>query len=141
MKMLVNLLCTDVQAQMLFYEGVFGFQEITASRSPIYRVLDTGESELGFNAPDARALLNMPARAPMLPDDTLHATTAFATFMVERPEAVAAAVRRTLANGGRTVKAPYRTYYQQWQAVLSDPEGHVFRVSCLVLPAEAGAGG
>ena len=141
MKMLVNLLCTDVQSQMLFYEAVFGFAEITASRSPIYRVLDTGASELGFNAPDARALLNLPARPPMLPADTLHATTAFMTFMVERPEAVDAAVRRVLANGGRIVKAPFRTYYQQWQAVLADPEGHVFRVSCLVLPVEAGATG
>ena len=141
MKMLVNLLCTDVQSQMLFYEAVFGFTEITAARSPIYRVLDTGESELGFNAPDARALLNLPARAPMLPADMLPATTAFATFMVDQPDAVDTAVRRTLAHGGRIVKAPCRTYYQQWQAVLADPEGHVFRVSCLVLPAGAGAAG
>ena len=138
MKMLVNLLCTNVQAQMLFYEAVFGFSEITASRSPIYRVLDTGASELGFNAPEARALLNLPARAPPLPSDTLHSTTAFATFMVEKPEQVDAAARRTLANGGRIVKAAFRTYYQQWQTVLADPEGHVFRVSCLVLPAEVG---
>ena len=58
-----------------------------------------------------------------------------------KPEAVDAAVRRVLANGGRIVKAPFRTYYQQWQAVLADPEGHVFRVSCLVLPVEAGAAG
>jgi predicted enzyme related to lactoylglutathione lyase len=139
MKMLVNLLCTDVQSQMLFYEAVFGFTEIPASRSPIYRVLDTGGSELGFNAPDARALLNLPARAPMLPADTLHATTVFATFMVDQPEAVDVAARRTLAHGGRIVKAAFRTYYQQWQSVLADPEGHVFRVSCLVLPAELGA--
>ena len=58
--------------------------------------------------------------------------------MVDQPEQVDAASRRTLANGGRIVKAPFRTYYQQWQTVLADPEGHAFRVSCLVLPAGAG---
>ena len=39
------------------------------------------------------------------------------------------------------VMATYRTYCQQWQAGLADPKGHVFRVSCLVLPAGAGSAG
>ena len=134
MKMLVNLLSQDVQAQMDFYAGLFGFREIAASRSPIYRVLDTGTSELGFNAPEARALLGLPA-APSPTADGLHPTGAFATFMLEAPAEVDAAAERAAALGGRVLQAPFVTYYQQWQAVLADPEGHVFRVACLVLPA------
>lgn len=133
MKMLVNLLCRDVQAQMDFYAGLFGFAEIAASRSPIYRVLDTGASELGFNAPQARTLLGLPD-APPQADGNLHPTGAFATFMVDRPHEVDAAAQRVVALGGRVLKPPFVTYYQQWQTMLADPEGHVLRVACLVLP-------
>jgi ubiquinone/menaquinone biosynthesis C-methylase UbiE len=35
---------------------------------------------------------------------------------------------------GRIVKAPYTTYYGQWQAVLCDPEQQVFRLSALQAP-------
>jgi predicted enzyme related to lactoylglutathione lyase len=135
-KMLVNLLCTDVQAQMQFYAALFGFEEITASRSPIYRVLNTGDSELGFNAPEARALLNLPAGL-VLATDLVRSTSAFATFMVDAPDAVDSTASRAVGLGGRIVKAPFRTYYHQWQAVLADPEGHLFRVACTTLPAEA----
>ena len=135
MMLLVSLLCSDVQAQMVFYAAVFGFKEITASRSPIYRGLDTGGSALGFNAPEARALLNLPD-APAPSASGLQPTTAFATFMLDTPDAVNAAAQSVAAHGGRVLKAPFVTYYLQWQTVLADPEGHVFRVGCLALPAE-----
>ena len=48
-----------------------------------------------------------------------------------------AAVCEAAAAGGRVLKAPYATYYGQWQAVLCDPEGHVFRLSTLSLPGGA----
>ena len=41
---------------------------------------------------------------------------------------------RTAQLGGHVVKPPCPTYYGQWQAVLSDPERHVFRVSTTTLP-------
>lgn len=133
MKLLCSLLCRDVQAQMRFYQAVFGFAEITASRSPIYRGLDTGGSVLGFNAPEARALLALPD-APAQTADGLWATTAFATFELDAPADVDAAAQRVQDHGGRLLKAPFVTYYRQWQAVVADPEGHVFRLACLLLP-------
>ena len=35
------------------------------------------------------------------------------------------------------IKPPYASYYHQWQAVLADPEDHVFRVSTDSLPEGA----
>lgn len=127
--MLVNLMCQDIDAQMAFYQALFGFAEIEASRSPIYRVVDTGASELGFNAPPARALLGLPA--PAHPGGV----TCFATFMADHPGQVDQAAARTDVLGGRVIKPPFLTYYGQWQTVLADPEGHAFRVSCLTVPA------
>jgi predicted enzyme related to lactoylglutathione lyase len=127
MKLLVNLLCEDIDRVCGFYAALLGLPEIAAARSPIYRVLDTGAAELGFNAPAARGLLGL--------EDAAQGTRCFATFLVDEPAAVEAAARQTPALGGRVVKAPYRTYYGQWQVVLADPEGHVFRASCLRLPA------
>lgn len=132
MRMLVNLLCEDVERQMAFYAGLFGFPEIVAARSPIYRCLDTGGSELGFNAPAARELLNLAPAPPQPPP-----TTAFATFVLDAPAQVDAFSRRAVELGGALLKPPFRTYYGQWQAVLADPEGHVFRLACLRLPAGA----
>jgi predicted enzyme related to lactoylglutathione lyase len=129
MKLLVNILCSDIDRQMAFYQGLFGFAEITASRSPIYRALDTGASELGFNAPAARGLLALP-EAPAQPTPGV-----FATFLVPTPAAVDEAAMRVGGLGGRLLKAPFQTYYGQWQAVLADTEGHPFRVSCLTLPS------
>jgi predicted enzyme related to lactoylglutathione lyase len=59
----------------------------------------------------------------------------FATFVVPAPAAVDDAAGRVEALGGRLLKAPFQTYYGQWQTVLADPEGHACRVSCLTLPS------
>ncbi|MGJ7484032.1 VOC family protein [Variovorax sp. LT2P21] len=127
-----NLLCRDVQAQMAFYARLLGWPEAVHSRSPIYRALEHEGVQFGFNAAPAYALLGLADRAP----DTaaMPPVTAYATFMLDTPEAVDAAVRSATAAGGRVLKAPYATYYGQWQAVLSDPEQHVFRVSAASLP-------
>ncbi|MCU0761378.1 MAG: VOC family protein, partial [Steroidobacteraceae bacterium] len=130
-KMLVNVLSVDIDRQLAFYQGLFGFAEIERSRSPIYRALDTGESELGFNAPAARDLLSLPPAGPAPGVDV------FATFVLDGPGAVDAAAARAVELGGLQLKPPFRTYYGQWQAVLADPEGHVFRVASLTLPAGA----
>ncbi|MBU1819429.1 MAG: hypothetical protein KKB08_22060, partial [Gammaproteobacteria bacterium] len=57
------------------------------------------------------------------------------TFMLDSPDAVTAASHQAMVLGGRIVKAPYATYYGQWQAVLADPEDNVFRLSAIGLPA------
>jgi predicted enzyme related to lactoylglutathione lyase len=132
MTMWFNLLCHDVQAQMDFYARLLGWPEAVHSRSPIYRALERDGVQFGFNAQPAYGLLGLAGRAP-----DARATppvTAYATFMLGSPEAVDAAVREAAAAGGRVLKAPYATYYGQWQAVLSDPEQHVFRVSTASLP-------
>ena len=54
--------------------------------------------------------------------------------MLDSPAAVDDAAAFAALHGGRVVKPPYATYYGQWQTVLTDPEGHVFRASCAGLP-------
>ena len=41
---------------------------------------------------------------------------------------------KAAALGGRIIKAPYPTYYGQWQTVLADPENNIFRLSYQGLP-------
>ena len=135
MKLWFNLLCADIEAQMQFYRALLGWPEAEAIRSPIYRALRHEGVEFGFNAQPAYALLNL---ADRMPDEAaatqLPPVTGFATFMLDTSADVDAATARVSALGGRIVKAPYTTYYGQWQAVLSDPEQHVFRVSTASLP-------
>lgn len=135
MKLWFNLLCADIEAQMQFYRALLGWPEAEAIRSPIYRALRHEGVEFGFNAQPAYALLNLADRMP----DEAAATqpppvTGFATFMLDTPADVDAATARVSALGGRIVKAPYTTYYGQWQAVLCDPEQQVFRLSALQAP-------
>ena len=136
MKLWFNLLCRDIEAQMTFYAALLGWPEAVQSRSPIYRALQQDGVQFGFNAEPAYALLGLADRAPAA---GVHAPpiTAYATFMLDAPDAVDAAARQVVALGGRVIKAPYATYYGQWQAVLSDPEQHVFRVSVAALPQGA----
>jgi hypothetical protein len=135
MKVFVNQFCRDTEGQMQFYATLLGLPELAQRRSPIYRALDAGEAELGFNSEAAYALLSldhrMPAEAAPAP------VTAYATFMLDSPQAVDAAAAQVQALGGGVIKPPYATYYQEWQAVLHDPEQRVFRVSAAVAAAPA----
>ena len=45
--------------------------------------------------------------------------------MAEVDRLVARAVKRR----AKLIKGPYRTYYNWYQAVLSDPEGNLFRIN------------
>ena len=55
MKLWFNLLCRDIEAQMRFYQALLGLPEAEASRSPIYRALETADLQFGFNAQAAYA--------------------------------------------------------------------------------------
>ena len=133
MKLWFNLLCQDIEAQMGFYQAVLGLHEARASRSPIYRALETADFQFGFNAHAAYDLLNLADRKPQ-PDATVP-VVAYATLMLGTPAAVSDAADHAVALGGTVLKAPYATYYGQWQVVLADPEGNVFRLSAQGLPA------
>lgn len=119
----VNVFARDVVALSGFYQRVFGFPEIEAIRSPIFRGLDTGRSSLGFNALEAYELLQLSALSQ----------TQGAKFLlnidVDSREEVDARVPVAVAAGATLVKAPYDTYYHWYQAVLLDPEGNVFRIN------------
>lgn len=132
MKLWFNLLCQDVETQMQFYRRLLGWQEAEQSRSPIYRALHSEGVQFGFNARPAYALLELAERAP--PEQGTAPVTAYATFMLPTPAAVDEVAARVGSLGGRVLKMPYATYYGQWQAVLTDPEQHVFRVSAETLP-------
>jgi len=132
----INLLARDVAALSGFYERVFGFAEIVAHRSPIYRCLDGGAVELGFNADQAYDLLGIGDRRPDRHASGSAPVRAYFTIEVASQDAVDAAAAAAAAEGGRVIKPPYLTYYNARQAVLEDPEGNMFRVNHRVGPRQ-----
>ena len=122
----VNIFSKDIVALSDFYANLFGFPEIEAIRSPIFRGLDTGKSALGFNAHDAYGLLQLAD----------HADARGIKFLlnidVDSQADVDRLVPLALAAGATLVKAPYRTYYNWYQAVLLDPEQNVFRINFML---------
>lgn len=123
-----NILARDVDALCAFYADVFGFPEIEGHRSPIYRCLDAGGVELGFNAPLAYELLNLRERAPN-PEDGAGPLATYLTFELDCADAVDATMRKAVERGARVLKQPYDTYYNARQCVLEDPEGNVLRLN------------
>ena len=124
----VNLFARDIVSLAAFYADLFGFPEITASRSPIYRCLDAGGIELGFNAGDAYDLLSLADRRPLyggMPSPL----GCYFTLEVQSEAAVDELAARCAALGGRICKPPYVTYYNSRQAVLADPEDNIFRIN------------
>ncbi len=119
----VNVFARDIVALSGFYAEVFGFAEIEAIRSPIFRGLDTGRSSLGFNALDAYELLHLSDFS-----DT-RGVKFLLNIDVEDSASVDRLVPVAVARGATLIKAPYRTYYNWYQAVLLDPEDNVFRIN------------
>ncbi|GGB32919.1 glyoxalase [Tistrella bauzanensis] len=119
----VNIFARDVVALSGFYSEVFGFPEIEAIRSPIFRGIDAGHCAIGFNAPDAYELLTL--------QDFSNPTGAgfLLNIDVDTVEEVDAMVPKAVEMGATLIKAPYHTYYNWYQAVLLDPEGNVFRIN------------
>jgi predicted enzyme related to lactoylglutathione lyase len=124
----VNLFARDLDGLMGFYARLFGFGEIVAHRSPIYRCLDAHGVELGFNAAEAYALLSLEDRRPAPEAGPLPLGSYF-TVELDTAEAVDHAAKDCVLLGGTIVKPPYLTYYNARQAVLADPEGNVFRIN------------
>ncbi len=124
----VNLFARDIVALSGFYTELLGFPEIAAHRSPIYRCLDANGAELGFNAAEAYALLNLQTRQPADAESLLPLGVYF-TIELDSADAVDRVAGQCVQLGGAVLKPPYLTYYNARQAVLADPEGNVFRVN------------
>ncbi len=119
----VNIFARDVVKLSGFYADVFGFEEIVASRSPIFRGLKTKQASIGFNAHDAYALLNLPEATDG------EGIRAFTTFDVDSAAEVDRLTPIAVAKGATLRKAPFTTYYGWYQSVLLDPEGNAFRIN------------
>ena len=120
----VNILARDIETLSRFYADVFGFAEIESHRSPIYRCLDANGLELGFNAPLAYELLNIPD-----PGEARRGVAMYITFEMDSEAALEGALQRAKERGALPLKPPYDTYYNARQCVLEDPEGNVFRLN------------
>lgn len=136
MKLYFSLFCSDIEAQLAFYLALLRMPEAARSRSPIYRCIQASSFEFGFHATPAYALLGVADRAPGLATNStqISPVTSYATFMLGSCREVNEMTRKATALGGRVIKAPYPTYYGQWQAVLVDPENNMFRLSFQGLP-------
>lgn len=77
----LNIFANDIVKLAGFYADLFGLEELVASRSPIFRGLKTKKANIGFNAHDAYALLNL-----QKPSDGTG--TRFMTFDVDSVEEV-----------------------------------------------------
>ena len=125
----VNVFARDIEALSGFYAALFGFRELEGHRSPIYRCLDAGGIELGFNSSKAFELLALESRRFRDDADATAPVSVYFTVELSGRDAIDTACTRAQRLGGRVVKAPYLTYYNAYQAVLEDPEGNVFRVN------------
>jgi len=119
----LNIFARDIQKMADFYAELFHLEEIRESRSPIFRGLRTGRANLGFNAHDAYALLNLQSA----PD--ISGTKCFATFDVGSAAEVDRLTPIAVAKGAVLCRAPFTTYYGWYQSVLLDPEGNAFRIN------------
>ena len=132
MKLCFSLFCKNFEAQLAYYLALLSMPEAVAHRSAIYRCIQATTFEFGFHAMSAYALLGVADRAPV----PLHTSpvTGYATFILGSCSEVDALSLEAAALGGRIIKAPYPTYYGQWQTVLADPENNMFRLSYQGLP-------
>jgi uncharacterized glyoxalase superfamily protein PhnB len=122
----VNVFTRDLDALPDFYKAVFGFAEVEAIRSPIFRGLDAGGTCIGFNAGEAYGLLGLADEAET------RGVKFLLNIDVASQAEVDALVPRAQAAGASLIKPPYRTYYDWYQAVLKDPEGNVFRINTVL---------
>ena len=122
----VNVFAQDIIRLSIFYSELFGFPEIEAIRSPIFRGLDTGKSSIGFNALDAYELLGLNEFAGSTGCKFL------LNIDVSEQTEVDRLVPLAVKQGATLIKAPYLTYYNWYQAVLLDPERNVFRINFML---------
>jgi predicted enzyme related to lactoylglutathione lyase len=119
----VSILAQDIDAVARFYQDVFGFEEIGAYRTPVFRALAARPVLLGIHGPEAYELVGL------VGCHDRRGVTSMVNFEVDSRDEVGALAAQVVTQGGRLIKAPFVTYYGAFQAVLADPEGNVFRVN------------
>lgn len=120
-----SVICRDFAALSDFYQRTFALPSVDALSSDYFRGLSIGNTILGFSAPAAFSLLNIPEVEPPSPP------TSFWTFEADSRGDVDTLTEGAIANGAVCLRKPAETYYGAWQSVLSDPEGNVFRINRL----------
>ncbi|MCW2582232.1 MAG: glyoxalase [Klenkia sp.] len=123
-----SLLVADPDRSVGFYADVFDLPEVASLASPHFRGLRLGPTVLGFSGPKAYELLRLPEPAP----DAIGVDT-FLTFEAASIDEVDVLTAAAADRGATVLSAPSETYYGAWQAVLADPDGHVFRINHLAL--------
>jgi len=119
----VNIFTKDIKKLSKFYMDVFDFKEDKRFSNDIFRGIRTSKTFIGFNALEAYELLELQDRA-----NTTGAKF-FLNFNTRSMAEVDRLVSRAEKRGAKIVKGPYRTYYNWYQAVLSDPEDNLFRIN------------
>ena len=119
----VSIFANDIDGIARFYRDVFGFLEIDAYRTPIFRALDAQPALLGIHAHEAYELLGLTGESEP------RGVRSMLNFEVESRDQVMILASRAVQEGGTLIKAPFETYYGAFQAVLADPEANVFRVN------------
>ena len=112
-----------VFADIVGYTRLIGAEEDKKLRTPIFRRVRTSKSFFGFNALEAYELLNLKDQA------NTTGSKFFLNFNARSMAEVDGLVARAVKRGAKLIKGPYRTYYHWYQAVLSDPEGNLFRIN------------
>lgn len=129
----INIFARNLIDLPKFYCELFELTEIDYMRNSVFRGFDTGASALGFLAPDVYDILELDS-----PHDV--GVGFLLNFEAASVEQVDALIAKAVATGATLVKEPYHTHYGWYQAVLSDPEGNIFRINkILTHPAENGS--
>ncbi|ACB82454.1 Glyoxalase/bleomycin resistance protein/dioxygenase [Methylorubrum populi BJ001] len=123
----VNVFAQDIHALSRFYIDIFGFEEIAEIASPIFVGIRTGQSNVGFNAPEVYGLLQIEDRKP-----EAGGAKFLLNFDVESIEAVERMTEKAVARGAVLIKSPCRTYYNWYQSVLADIEDNIFRINHVI---------
>lgn len=131
MKFTFSFFCQNNEKLLEFYTSLFGWDERSSDRSPIYRSLEGPNVILGFHAYDAYTLLSLESYTPQADEK---AVSCYPTFYFDTHDDVNRLALRCSELGGTYIKEPFVTYYSQWQSVVSDPEGNIFRLASMDLP-------
>jgi catechol 2,3-dioxygenase-like lactoylglutathione lyase family enzyme len=122
----VSVFARDIEVLAAFYRDVFGFAEVAAYRTPIFRALAAGPVLLGFSSREAHTLLGLDA--PPAPGSG----SILLTFEVGSTAEVGSLTDRAAACGARIIKPAFDTYYGAVQSLLADPDGNLFRINYML---------
>jgi predicted enzyme related to lactoylglutathione lyase len=123
-----SLFTRSIETLPDFYIGLLGLKEIEASRSAKYREVEAGGVKIGFIHQGGYAMLDLGDYAEPT------GMKSILTFAAPDAETVERLAEDAVKRGGTLAKAPFTTFFGQYQCVLIDPEGNAFRVST---PAKA----